>query len=90
MRAMPPGGVMDAVAFASVLAQDVPPLHAREGVRDAGASPFVDGVELVLPDQQPAAVARPPKGIMPCRFPWYPASAITCAPRHARSAPESQ
>jgi hypothetical protein len=42
------GGVVDAVAFAAAVTQDVLPLHVREGVLDAGAHPFVDGVECVL------------------------------------------
>ena len=50
------GGVVDAVAFAAAIAQDVPGLHVREGVLDAGAYPLVDGVELGFPLRQFAAV----------------------------------
>ena len=56
------GGVVDAIAFAAAVAQDVPPLHVREGVFDAGAHAFVDGVELVLPGRQLGAVAGSPVG----------------------------
>src|SRR5437868_10362942 len=56
------GRVVDAVAVAAAVAQDVPPLHLRERVLHAGADLLVDGVELDLPAEQLAAIAWTPVG----------------------------
>lgn len=42
-------GVVDAVAFEAVVAQDLPALHAGEGVLDAGADLFVRSVVFLFP-----------------------------------------
>ncbi|GAA0544219.1 hypothetical protein GCM10010390_52890 [Streptomyces mordarskii] len=36
--------LVDAVAFETAVAEDLPALHPREGVLDAGAGPAMDGV----------------------------------------------
>lgn len=67
------GGVVDAVAFAAAVPQDVPPpLHVREGVLDAGADTFMDGDELLPPPGEFTATGRTPVGHddLTCRFPW--------------------
>lgn len=42
-------GVMDAVAFETAVAEDLPGLHAGEGVLDVGADAAVGGVVSVFP-----------------------------------------
>jgi hypothetical protein len=56
------GGVSHAVAFASAVAQNLPGFHAPQGVFDAGTNSFVDGVEIVFPVRQRAAVDGDVKG----------------------------
>ncbi len=45
-------GVVDAVALEAAVAEDLPALHAGEGVLDAGADLAVGGVVLLLPGRQ--------------------------------------
>jgi hypothetical protein len=45
-------GVVDAVAFEAAVAEDLPALHAGEGVLDAGADLAVGGVVLLLLGRQ--------------------------------------
>jgi hypothetical protein len=44
-------GVVDAVAFQAAVAEELPALHAGEGVLDAGADLAVRDVVLLLPGQ---------------------------------------
>lgn len=45
-------GVVDAVAFQVVVAEDLPALHAGEGVLDAGADLAMRGVVFLFPGRQ--------------------------------------
>lgn len=45
-------GVVDAVAFEAAVAEDLPGLHAGEGVLDAGADLAVRAIVFLLPDRQ--------------------------------------
>lgn len=54
------GGIPHAVAFASVVAQDVPRFHVRQCVFDAGTNPLMDGVEVAFPTRA-----------ADCRWPIY-------------------
>jgi hypothetical protein len=60
----------------------------RQGVLDADADPFVHGVEVGLPGGKLAAVSGLADGMI-TPVPWYPPSAITLAPAHCRSTPDS-
>ena len=45
-------GVVNAVAFEAAVAEDLPALHAGEGVLDAGANSLVGAVVFLLPRRE--------------------------------------
>src|SRR5438128_1254856 len=52
-------GVVDTVAFEAAVAQDLPALHAGQGVLDAGVDLAVGGVVLLLPGREFGLAAFP-------------------------------